>query len=152
LPQRSPRAKSKDPYNREIAESSACGRVLATAGHDLCGKKTYYESVERNIEGNRTVRKSTLFIFFTSINIILIIVLMLHSWIRLRTIESFLRPCTDLAGELQLTDLCLFTEARYTRNLSMADLHAAFQDHPMALEHFPSGSLVTPPRVHFEAP
>jgi hypothetical protein len=24
-------------------------------------------------------------------------------------------------------------------------LHSAFQDHPMALEHFPSGSLVLPP-------
>lgn len=47
-------------------------------------------------------------------------------------------------SELELTDLCLFTEARYTRHLSQADLHSAFQDHPVALEHFPSGSLVTP--------
>ena len=46
---------------------------------------------------------------------------------------------------LSLTDLALFTEARYTRHLSMADRHSAFQDHPMALEHFPSGSLVAPP-------
>jgi hypothetical protein len=27
----------------------------------------------------------------------------------------------------------------------MADRHAAFQDHPMGLDHFPSGSIVTPP-------
>lgn len=47
--------------------------------------------------------------------------------------------------ELQLTDLCLFTEARYARHLSQADLHSAFQDHPLAMEHFPSGSLVLPP-------
>jgi hypothetical protein len=40
----------------------------------------------------------------------------------------------------------LFTEARYTRHPSQADLHSAFQDHPLALEHFPSGSLITPPR------
>ena len=46
---------------------------------------------------------------------------------------------------LQLTDLCLFTEARYTRHLSQADVHAAFQDAPGALEHFPSGSLAEPP-------
>jgi hypothetical protein len=39
----------------------------------------------------------------------------------------------------------LFTEARYTRHRSQADLHAAFQDHPGALEHFPTGSLVGPP-------
>ncbi len=49
-----------------------------------------------------------------------------------------------LVASLQLTDLALFTEARYTRHLSQADGHAAFQDHPLALEHFPSGSLVFP--------
>lgn len=44
----------------------------------------------------------------------------------------------------QLTDLNLFNEARYTRHLSQADLHTAFQDHPASLEHFPSGALVRP--------
>lgn len=44
-----------------------------------------------------------------------------------------------------LTDLALFTEARYTRHPSMADLHSAFQDAPAGFEHFPSGSLVPPP-------
>lgn len=52
-----------------------------------------------------------------------------------------------LVRELQLTDLCLFTEARYTRHPSQADLHTPFQDHPMALEHFPSGSLIPPPKA-----
>lgn len=51
-----------------------------------------------------------------------------------------------LVERLGLTDLALFTEARYTRHPSQADLHAAFQDHPFAIEHFPSGSLVAPPR------
>jgi hypothetical protein len=51
-----------------------------------------------------------------------------------------------LVRELRLTDLCLFTEARYTRHPSQADLHTAFQDHPLALEHFPSGSLIPPPK------
>ena len=50
-----------------------------------------------------------------------------------------------VVSELQLTDLCLFTEARYTRHLSQADLYAAFQDYPMAFDHFPSGSMVLPP-------
>jgi hypothetical protein len=50
-----------------------------------------------------------------------------------------------LAHRLGLTDLALFTEARYTRHPSQADLHSAFQDHPLALEHFPSGSLIVPP-------
>lgn len=53
--------------------------------------------------------------------------------------------CRSMVADFRLTDLCLFTEARYTRHLSQADLHSAFQDHPLALEHFPTGSLVTPP-------
>ena len=52
-----------------------------------------------------------------------------------------------LVTSLGLTDLCLFTEARYTRHPSQADLHSAFQDHPIGLEHFPSGSLLPPPRA-----
>ena len=53
----------------------------------------------------------------------------------------------ELVTGLRLSDVVLFTEARYTRHLSQADLHSAFQDHPMALEHFPSGSLLPPPRL-----
>lgn len=49
-----------------------------------------------------------------------------------------------MAARLDLTDLALFTEARYTRHPGQADLHSAFQDHPLALEHFPSGSLILP--------
>jgi hypothetical protein len=45
-----------------------------------------------------------------------------------------------------LTDLCLFTDARYTRHPAMADLNTPFQDYPMSFEHFPSGSFLTPPQ------
>jgi hypothetical protein len=51
-----------------------------------------------------------------------------------------------IVADLGLTDLALFTEARYSRNPSLADLHTPFQDHPLALDHFPSGSLIGPPR------
>jgi hypothetical protein len=60
-----------------------------------------------------------------------------------------------LVARWRLTDLCLFTEARYTRHPSQADLFTAFQDHPLALEHFPSGSLLPPPDAlirHHENP
>jgi len=50
-----------------------------------------------------------------------------------------------LARWLEVTDLCLFTDARYTRHPSLADRHSPFQDYPLAMEHFPSGSLVLPP-------
>lgn len=49
-----------------------------------------------------------------------------------------------LVARLGLTDPVLFTEARYTRHPTQADLQSALQDHPVALEHFPSGSLVPP--------
>lgn len=62
-----------------------------------------------------------------------------------RTAENRLERSADMVARLGLTDLALFTEARYTRHLSQADRHSAFQDHPMALEHFPSGALVAPP-------
>jgi hypothetical protein len=52
-----------------------------------------------------------------------------------------------LVERLGLTDLALFTEARYTRHPSQADLHSALQDHPGAFEHFPSGALLPPPAV-----
>ncbi|HLO79016.1 MAG TPA: hypothetical protein VK196_21380 [Magnetospirillum sp.] len=50
----------------------------------------------------------------------------------------------ELVERLGLTDLALFTEARYTRHPSQADHNAPFQDHPLALEHFPSGSVLPP--------
>lgn len=50
-----------------------------------------------------------------------------------------------LVERLGLTDLALFTEARYTRHPTQADLQSAFQDHPVAFEHFPTGSLLPPP-------
>jgi hypothetical protein len=51
-----------------------------------------------------------------------------------------------LVRRLGLTDLALFTEARYTRHPSQADRFTPFQEHPTSLEHFPSGSVAAPPR------
>ena len=42
---------------------------------------------------------------------------------------------------LGLTDLCVATEARYTRHPAVSDPMAPFMDHPGALEHFPTGSF-----------
>lgn len=50
-----------------------------------------------------------------------------------------------LVRQLQLTDLCLSTEATYTRHPSQTDSFAPFADHPGALEHFPSGTIIAPP-------
>lgn len=91
------------------------------------------------------MRKSTLFIAVTSINLALCVLLLLHARQGRAKEAPALAAAAELAGRLQLTDLCLFTEARYTRNPAMTDVNAPFQDHPLALEHFPSGSLAAPP-------
>ncbi len=44
-----------------------------------------------------------------------------------------------------LTDLCVATEARYTRHPAVTDPVVPFMDHPGALEHFPTGSFWVPP-------
>ena len=49
-----------------------------------------------------------------------------------------------LARALSLTDLSLWTEARYTRHPSQADFFSPFQDFPSATEHFPAGSVMGP--------
>ena len=51
-----------------------------------------------------------------------------------------------LTRQLGLTDPALMTEARYGRHLSQADRHTPFQDHPLAFDHFPTGSLLPAPR------
>jgi len=98
------------------------------------------------------VRKSTVFSLFTLGNVILLALLLWSGRYRSGEAGAMQEASRILVEKLQLTDLCLFTEARYTRHPSMADLHSAFQDHPLALDHFPSGSLTTPPRFRRERP
>lgn len=48
---------------------------------------------------------------------------------------------------LGLSDLCLATEARYTRHPAVTDLVVPFMDHPGAMDHFPTGSFWAAPTV-----
>lgn len=57
-----------------------------------------------------------------------------------------------LVRSLKLTDLSLWTEARYTRHPSQADLFTPFQTGPSAPEHFPSGSWVQPSTMPWFSP
>jgi hypothetical protein len=92
------------------------------------------------------VRKSTGFLILLFVGgLIMMGLLSIHPRFQRDDYERGLAKRKHLVRELGLTDLCLFTEARYTRHLSQADLHSPFQDYPMAFEHFPSGSLVLPP-------
>ncbi|HJV36182.1 hypothetical protein [Geomonas sp.] len=91
------------------------------------------------------MRKSTVFIGFIGLNLLAGLLLLLHVSLGAGERDGTITSCRREVALLKLTDLALFTEARYTRNPSVADRHAAFQDHPFALEHFPAGSLVAPP-------
>ena len=56
----------------------------------------------------------------------------------LRSVEKIQKIAVSGLG---LTDLCVATEARYTRNPAVSDPMAPFMDHPGAIEHFPTGSF-----------
>ena len=92
------------------------------------------------------MRKSTIYLtFITACIIALALLFSIHPLLSASNYNKILAEKKQLVRKLGLTDLCLFNEARYTRHFSQADLHSAFQDHPMAFEHFPSGSMVLPP-------
>lgn len=50
-----------------------------------------------------------------------------------------------VTAALGLSDLCVATEARYTRHPAVSDPVVPFMDHPGAMEHFPTGSFWAPP-------
>jgi hypothetical protein len=93
------------------------------------------------------MRRSSLFAFYISLLCGLLLLSLLDAAIRGRGANGELAQMRAQVAAWELTDLALFTEARYTRHLSQADYHTPFQDHPLALEHFPSGSLVMPPAL-----
>ncbi|MGJ0429209.1 hypothetical protein [Methylobacter sp.] len=92
------------------------------------------------------MRKSSLFFRFLSIEVVVLALLLVHAAVSKNTQYRIIDEKASLVRTLRLTDLCLFTDARYTRHLSQADLNTPFQDHPLSLEHFPSGSFTQPPQ------
>lgn len=96
------------------------------------------------------MRKSDVFLGGLIASLALLTLTALDSFLRSRAAVPAIERRAVLVANLDLTDLALFTEARYTRHPSQADLHSAFQDHPMALDHFPTGSLVPVPHERAE--
>jgi hypothetical protein len=93
------------------------------------------------------VRKSDGFWLFIGSGMLLLVALLIQAHFVARADLPGLWQKAAVAKNLGLTDLCLSTEARYTRHLSQADWHAAFQNHPLALDLFPSGSVFAPPET-----
>lgn len=92
------------------------------------------------------LRKARAFIAATIIQVIVLagLVTWSASAARTRAVEEIPRK-RELVHRLELTDLAIWTEARYTRHPSQADFFAPFQDGPSSLEHFPAGSVVAAP-------
>lgn len=91
------------------------------------------------------MRKSSFFLLFLLLNGFLMAGIVFHAAWRQQADRILLQEKKALVAQLEITDLCLFTEATYTRHPSQAGRHTPFQDSPLAFEHFPSGSLVPPP-------
>lgn len=92
------------------------------------------------------MRKADKFLLFLLGNVLLLAMLFAHASIHSRAALPGLEGAARTVQYLGLTDLCLFTEAPHTRNPSQVDRHAPFQSHPLALEYFPSGAILRPPR------
>ena len=73
--------------------------------------------------------------------------LYLHADLVTRNLQNERAVQTAAVAGLGLTDLCVATEARYTRHPAVSDPMAPFMDHPGALEHFPTGSFWSAPQT-----
>lgn len=91
------------------------------------------------------MRRSSVFFIQIAISFIILCLILIYSRISIKDRENEISLKKEIVKTLGITDICLFTEARYTRHPSMADLNTPFQDYPLSLEHFPSGSLIGPP-------
>ncbi|MDD5285199.1 MAG: hypothetical protein PHD54_05025 [Desulfuromonadaceae bacterium] len=91
------------------------------------------------------LRRSTIFLRTVAGLVLLLAMIFLHASNEVRTSGPLFARKNALVRQLELTDLSIFTEATYTRHLSMADISTPFQDAQMSLDHFPSGALVEPP-------
>lgn len=104
--------------------------------------RTLHRGVASRLGGSR---RADGVIIAGALLLLLLLGTVVHSRYAVSRAEGVMGENRALTARLGLTDLALFTEARYTRHPSQADLHTPFQDHPGALEHFPSGSFLGPP-------
>ncbi len=92
--------------------------------------------------------KHRLFIGLTLLQVLALGLLLVHGQSQVSArLRQELPDLGAVVKTLQLTDLAIWTEARYTRHPSQADHFTPFQDFPSALEHFPAGSIMAPPRT-----
>lgn len=91
--------------------------------------------------------KHRAFIGFILFEILILLLFFVLGRVTIGSRQGELREKRDIVKKLMLTDFALWTEARYTRNPSQADLFSAFQDFPSSMDHFPAGSIIAPGNV-----
>jgi hypothetical protein len=91
------------------------------------------------------MRKCHLFFLLVAVGCLGVGMALLHSGFLERSGEAGVNHRREWVGKLSLSDLCVFTDARYSRHPVMADVHTPFQDYPLSFEHFPSGSILSVP-------
>jgi hypothetical protein len=91
--------------------------------------------------------KHKLFIGFILLEVAAISILLLSGQMDIPAQQPQIEAKRIIVHRLMLTDFALWTEARYTRNPSQADLFTPFQDFPSAIEHFPAGSIMAPGKI-----
>jgi hypothetical protein len=91
--------------------------------------------------------KYRVFVSFIVGELLILLVLLVSGRTALESRQAEVREQRVIVKQLMLTDVAIWTEARYTRNPSQADYFSAFQDFPSSLEHFPAGSIITPGRI-----
>jgi hypothetical protein len=97
------------------------------------------------------MRKSSVFTVLVVFLALLLGLMFVHAFRTRKDGAALFTEKRELVKALCLTDLCIFTDARYTRHPTMADLHSPFQDYPVSLEHFPSASIMSVP-PHLRSP
>ena len=73
--------------------------------------------------------KAYLFLILLAMNVLLLVAMFVQAAVEQDRREPILLENISLVRNLELTDLCLFTEARYARHLCHSDIHSALQDH-----------------------
>lgn len=91
------------------------------------------------------MRRSTAYLLYIGLNLFLAGAFLFHASHRRARLDTDIREAASLAGRLGLTDICLTTEANYTRHPTQADIHTPFLDGPFGFDHFPSGAVIGPP-------
>lgn len=92
------------------------------------------------------MNKNTVFLGMTLLGGVILGVLLLRGAGAVEAWERKDSPASRRLVEiLSLTDFAIWTEARYTRHPSQADLFTPFQSFPSSFEHFPAGSVIAPP-------